>query len=111
MNNTLVSDADVDKALAYLRDSAQGAAKAKAERIYMVEYTKSLKAILMSESDEKTSAAKEMQALADQRYLDHIAALQTAVENEEKLKFLREAASAKISAWQTFNANIRSMKI
>lgn len=111
MTNQLVSDADIEKALDFLRDSAQTASQARAERIYMEEYRKSLKAMLMQEHNDLPVSAQEREAYADARYLQHLDALREAVALDEKNRFLRAAADAKIEAWRTMNANYRSMKI
>ena len=42
MNEQIISEKEVSKALDYLRDSAAEVAKAKAERIYLEEFRKSL---------------------------------------------------------------------
>jgi len=109
--SNFISDEDVEKALDYLRDSAAATAKAKAERIYVEEYRKSLKAILMKEHPEESGIVQEREAYADERYLAHLNAIRIAVEEEEKLKYLREGARAKIEAFQTLSANYRSMKL
>ena len=49
MNEQISSEKEVSKALDYLRDSAAEVAKAKAERIYLEEYRKSLKALIMNQ--------------------------------------------------------------
>ena len=52
MNNQLVSDADIEKALDYLRDTAVSAAESKAARVYLEEYRKCLKAMIMQEHNQ-----------------------------------------------------------
>ena len=52
-------------------------------------------------------AAQEREALADERYLDHLSALRIAVEDDEKMRWLKAAAEAKIEAWRTQAANQR----
>ena len=111
MNNQLVSDADIEKALDYLRDTAVSAAESKAARVYLEEYRKCLKAMIMQEHNQLPVSAQEREAYADQRYLDHLNGLREAVKQDEQNKFLRHAADAKIEAWRPMNANYRSMKI
>ena len=45
----MITDDDVEKAIDYLRDSATNAAQSRANRIYMDEFRKSLKALIMRE--------------------------------------------------------------
>ena len=42
-----ISEDDVQKAVDWLRDNAEACAKARATRIYLEEYRKSIKALLM----------------------------------------------------------------
>lgn len=107
----MVTDEQVEQALDWLRDNADTAAKARADRIYIEEYRKSLKAQLMKEHPELATNAQEREAYSEGRYLKHLLALRDAVYEDERQRFLREAAAAKISAWQTLGANARSMKI
>lgn len=108
----MISDEEVEAALDYLRDSAPSAAKARAERIYVEQYRDALLAILMKTFKDETSvAAQEREAKASDKYLAHLDAIREAVEIDEKNRFLREGARAKIEAWQTFSANIRGMKV
>lgn len=111
MSNQLVSDADVEKALDFLRDNAVPAASAKAERIFCEEYRKSLKALLMKEHVSESIGAQEREAYAAPQYREHLEKLRQAVFEEERLRALRSAAEMKIEAWRTMNANYRSMKL
>lgn len=106
-----ITDDDIEKALDYLRDNAAEAAKARAERLYVVEYRKVIKAQIMQEHNGKSAAIQERDAYADPRYLRHLDAIREAVEIDEKHQFLRAGAAAKIEAWRSMSANHRSMKI
>tara|TARA_R100001460_G_scaffold32478_4_gene63684 strand:- start:12435 stop:12770 length:336 start_codon:yes stop_codon:yes gene_type:complete len=111
MNEQIISEKEVSKALDYLRDSAAEVAKAKAERSYLEEYRKSLKALLMKDHLEMSVSAQEREAYASDEYTKHLRALQMAIEVDEKHKFMRVAAEAKINAWQTMSANYRAIKL
>lgn len=106
---TFITDEQVDLALEYLRTSADYAAKCRAERIYVEEYRQVVKAQIMKEHDDKPVNAQEREAYADQRYADHLEAIREAVMKEEKARFLREAAKARIEAWRTQSSNERAM--
>lgn len=92
---------EIDKAVAFLRDKADLAAKARAERLYLEDYTKSLKAILMKEHTEKPLGAQEREAMADKRYLTHLEALKIAIHNDEYNRFMRDAANTKCEVWRS----------
>lgn len=111
MNNQLVSDADVERALDFLRDNAAEAARAKAERVFCEEYRKSVKALLMAEKVEESIGAQERFAYSHPTYLAHLEKLKAAVFEDERLRALRGAAEMKIEAWRTMGANYRSMKL
>ena len=59
MNKQIITDEDVSKAVDYLRDTAEEAAKNKSERIYLEEYRKSLKAMIMKDHLEMSVSAQE----------------------------------------------------
>lgn len=103
----MIDDNDIDKALDYLRDNSRKAAQAKAERIYMVEYRKVVKAQIMRENDNVALGAQEALAYSDSRYVEHLKAMRTAIEEDEYFGWMRTSAEAKINAWQTQSANNR----
>ena len=110
-NRTFISDEEIDRALDYLRDNADAAAKARAERIYVEEYRKTVKASIMAEHNAKSAVIQEREAYADPRYAAHLDAIREAVYQDEKHRFLLGAADAKIQAWRTQCATERAMKI
>lgn len=107
----MITDAEIEKALDYLRDNADAAAQARANRVYMEEYRKSLKAMLKKQSNASSNAAKEDDAYAHPKYLEHLEAVKAAVEMDEKHRFLLSAAQAKTDAWRTQTSYQKSMKI
>ena len=107
----LITDEEIEKAVDWLRDNADDSAKSRAERIYIEEYRKSLKATLMKRFVDLPISAQEREAYAHPEYINHLKALKVAVEKDEKMRFLRVSAEAKIEAWRSMSANIRSIKI
>lgn len=99
---------DPQKALEQLWKLSGPYAQAKANRVYLDEYRKSLKAILMKASAEKTSAAQETEAYSHPDYVTHLKALQAAVEEEEKLRWRLVAAQAEIEIFRTMEASART---
>ena len=84
-------------------------AKAKAERVYLEEYRKSLKALLMAASKQTSAALQERDAYADKSYTDHLTALRHAVEAEEALRWRMVVSQAAIEVWRSQEASNRSM--
>lgn len=103
-----IAEDTADKALAYLRDTAGDAAKARADRIYLEEYRKSKKAILMSRFANMPVNAQEREAYSADEYLELLEGIREAVERDEFFRFKRESAMAIIEAWRTQQANIRA---
>lgn len=104
----MISEAEVEKAIDWLRDNARPAAQAKAERVYMDEYRKTIEAELMSEKAGEAANKQQVYARAHPRYIAHLQAYRTAVENDEAMRWLMVAAEAKIEAWRTQQANLRA---
>jgi hypothetical protein len=112
----IVTDKDVQGALDFLRKNAFVAAKSRAERIYLEEFRKSKKAILMKEAAAKHNGpgdlalgAQERDAYASEEYQELLLGLRVAVENDEKCRFGALSAQAIIDAWRTQQANERTM--
>ena len=99
---------DPHLAVDYIIANAKKFAKAKAERIYLEEYRKSLKSILMKRSLEESLGAQEREAYAHEEYQKLLKGLQAAVEVEEKLRWDLIAAQARVEIWRTEQANLRA---
>ena len=80
----------IEKSLHFINKQADEYAKAKAQRVYLEEYRKTLKAMLMNEAERegrKTGQERESYAYADQRYIDLLKGLREALEVEERLRW------------------------
>lgn len=99
---------DPHKAVDYIIANAKKFAKAKAERIYLEEYRKSLKAILMKGSMENAVNAQEREAYSHPDYVALLKGLKEAVEIEEKLRWDLIGAQARVEIWRTEQANNRA---
>lgn len=97
----MISEADIERAIDWLRDNAEPAAKSRAERLYLDDYSRVLKATIMSEHLAEPVNAQERHAYADVRYRNHLEALKLATFEDEKARYLREAAAAKIEVWRS----------
>ena len=107
----MISEAEIEEAVNFLESSAVTAAMKRAERIYLEEYKKTVKATVMLKYADASVAAQERNALASREYQDILSAMKTAIEEDEKIRFLRIAAEAKIEAWRSLNANYRAIKV
>jgi len=88
------------KAIEYIQRNAGIYAQAKANRIYIENYLKTVKARLMGNSDEKAIGAKEMDAYASSIYVEQLDGLKAAIEIEETLRYMLEAAKMKVEIWK-----------
>jgi hypothetical protein len=98
---------DPNEAIEYIFRNGKAYAKAKAERIYIEEYRKSLKAILMKRSIEMAVNAQERDAYSNEEYIDLLKGLRAAVEAEEELRWALVAAQARIDVWRSQEASAR----
>ncbi len=92
----------------FLRDNASKLAEAKANRVYLEEFSKSLRATLMKASGETTAAAQEREAYAHADYQRHLEGIREAVRVEEQLKWLMISAQAKIDIWRSMESSARA---
>lgn len=106
----MTHDESVERAIAFIRDKAKEFARAKAQRVYLEEFRKTKKSLLIQQSPEhcKTVADKESYAYAHVEYQELLAGLRAAVEREEELRLLIKAAELKFEQWRTLQANNRA---
>ena len=100
---------NAQEAVDFIFRNAPAYAKAKAQRVYIEEFRKSKKALLMKEAMTKFEAAnaQEREAYANEEYQALIKGLQEAVEVEEKLKWGLEAARISVEIWRSQEATNR----
>jgi hypothetical protein len=91
---------DPNKAVEYLRDNAPKYAEAKANRVFIENYLRSVKSKLMG-NEEGTLGAKEAYAYAHDDYVEQLKGLKVATEEEERLKFMLKAAELRVEIWKT----------
>lgn len=108
-----MSQKDINAAVDYLFTHGALYAEAKAHRVYLEEFRKSQKAMLMksalADGRAKTSAAAEMEAYADPAYIEILKGLQAAVEREEEFRWGLVSAQARIDVWRSQEASNRTM--
>jgi hypothetical protein len=94
-------------AIDYILKNSKRFAKAKAERIYLEEFRKSKKALLMSVCTEPTAVAREQWAYSHPDYITLLDGIRAAVEVEEQLRWELIAAQARVEVWRSENASNR----
>lgn len=109
----MISDDDVDRALDWLVSNGKKAAQARANRVYVEEFRKVLKAQLMAQAAQEGSGslgAQEIAAYSHPSYKAHLEAIREAVEADEQMRWLQVTADARIRAWQTQAATRRAQE-
>lgn len=108
-----MSDKSINDAVDFLYTHGAKFAEAKAHRVYLEEFRKSKKAILMkaalADGRAKSSAAAEMEAYADATYIELLEGLKAATASEEALRWGLISAQARIEVYRTQSANDRAM--
>lgn len=92
------------------RKAVDKAAKAKADVIYLTEFRKSKKAILMAEAEtkgRKTGQERESYAYSHPEYLELLEGLREATELHESLRNRMMIAQARIDIYRTQEASKR----
>jgi len=104
----MISDRMVEQALRYLTDPAQEGSKARAAAEHMDDLTKTVLAKLMLQSEEKSAAAKEMDARAHPTFVAHLEQVKTCREVDYMWRNRLSASNAIIEMWRTEQSNIRA---
>jgi len=107
-----MSDRDIHDAVDFLYTHGKKYAEAKAHRVYLEEYRKSLKSMIMKRAMQegvKTVAAAEIEAYSDPEYVGLLAGLKEAVDNEEGLRWGLVSAQARIDVWRSTEASNRAV--
>jgi hypothetical protein len=98
------------KAIEFILDNAPKYAQAKAQRMYLEEFRKTKKALLMKEAMARgidSAAAQEREAYSHYEYADLLQGLMVAIEQEETLLWKLRAAQMKSDIWRSEQASER----
>ena len=101
-------ETDPHTAIDYMLKHAGKHAAAKANRVYIENFLRSKKAILMCESDAKAANEREQYAYAHKEYQQLIDGLKAAVEDEERLKWEMIAVQLRVEVWRSEQASNRN---
>ena len=104
----MLNDEQVQAALDYLRDSAEEAAVARSQAKTLEKYLGVIEAEQKALWPDMSNAAKQDEARRSPEYRQTLRALEEAIKRDCKYQMLREAADARIRAWQTWSSNQRS---
>jgi len=102
---------DPQAAVDFMIAKSKAYAIAEANKVYMEELRKTIKAEQMIEAelrDHKTAAMQEREEYAAPKYKEHLKALQQAVEVREELRWMLIAAQARIEVWRSQEASSRA---
>ena len=99
---------DPNRAVDELIRQAPIYAKAKADRVYVEEFRKTLKAQLMKQHASLPIGAQEREAYADDSYIVYLQAIRDAVEAEEASRWIMVAAQARIDVWRSQESSARN---
>lgn len=111
MNDRIVTNNDLQKALDFLRDSAAELGLAKARAVKAGHMIKHIEAIEFKASDATSNDKRQADARTSDSYVDAINEDAYAAGELAKLQALREAAAMKIESWRSEQANYRAMRI
>ena len=99
-----------EEAAQIIREKAPAYGEAKAQRVYLEEYRKTKKAMLMKDALKlgvEAANAQEREAYADPAYHQVLKGLAVAIEAEETLKWEMESARLEIEIFRTREATNR----
>ena len=99
---------DPDKAVDFIIATSAKFATAKSDRVYLEEFRKSKKAILMGQSPAKSAVEREQYAYAHPEYHELLAGIKAAIQIEEDLKWLLIAAQLRVEIWRSKEASNRN---
>lgn len=95
-----------------LENLAKEYSAAEAERVYLQEFRKSKKALLMKQYEASHAsasvAAQEREAYAHEEYIEVIKGLQIATEKALRIKFQMDVVKIRFECWRTKQATLRA---
>jgi hypothetical protein len=97
-----------EKAIRYIQENAEKYAKAKGDVAYTDNYLKVVKAQEANKSKSTTIGGKDIDAYASPEYLQAILANKQAIEEESHLRWMLEAAKARIEVYKVQEYTKRS---
>lgn len=106
-SDNMITEKEIQRCFDFLRDSAPVIAQARHNKVRLDELRKVIWSELRMQAPDGNVAEKDAWAYAHSTYREHIEEMANAAREFQLLYAQREAASSKISAWQTHSANER----
>lgn len=103
----MTEEIDIFKCLDFIRDNSEAYALAKAQRQYLENYRKTVKAQQMKLHLSLPVSAQEREAYASDELQAIDLGIKEAMEEEVRLQWLLIAAQIKCEAWRSMQANAR----
>ena len=103
----MTEDIDIFKCLDFIRDNSAAYSLAKAQRQYLENYRKTVKAQQMKLHLSLPVSAQEREAYASEEMQEIDKGIRAAMEDEVRLQWLLIAAQIKCEAWRSLQANAR----
>lgn len=106
-------DIDPNEAIDFMILNSKKYAIAEANKVYMEELRKTIKAEEMKVAETKdggeykTAAMQEREAYASPRYKEHLLALKEAVRAREELRWMLIASQERVAVWRSTEASNR----
>ena len=115
----MITQDQVEKAIQWIMDNADAASQARADKLYLEDFGKSLKAELMLECEALSAVEKkkttlgyqEMYALDHDKYRAHLKGLHEAIRLDTKYTWLKSAAEDRLDIWRTQESTKRVLKV
>lgn len=104
----MITTDHAEKAVDWLRDHAKEIGEARATRVYMEQWIKTVKATIQAEQAGLSNAAAETVALSSPKYMAALQAYREAVQQDETLRFLAAAAEARLECWRSQESTRRA---
>lgn len=98
----MVDENDIEKAVDYLRSSAEASGKARGRMAYCDGQLRRIKSLVMLEKD-GSIGMREAEAYASKDYADALEHLENATADYETIRAKREAAQYAIEVWRSMN--------
>lgn len=111
LRSRIVTDDEMARALDWLRDNATEIGAARARLIKAERLLAHVEALCIKASDATSDQKKKADARTDKRWLSAAMEEAEAAGEFEKMRALREAASARIESWRTEQANYRGLRV
>lgn len=107
MTGIEINEYRVQRAVDWLAEKAPQRAAARAARVHMEKFIKTVHAKLYRQSNEATASAREMWAESHPEYIEALEAYRVTIEADELFREQSNAAAVLIDVWRTNQASLR----